>query len=81
VSLSDRPDGVEQDFDLYGWRCACRGSGNVAAAQHTARSFPAEMPRRAADDEKPHPRNPDDRVLLEISASDWSQGRIVYRYK
>jgi translation initiation factor IF-1 len=23
----------------------------------------------------------DDRVLLEISPTDWSQGRIVYRYK
>jgi translation initiation factor IF-1 len=23
----------------------------------------------------------DDRVLLEISPADWSQGRIVYRYK
>ena len=23
----------------------------------------------------------DDRVLLEISPTDWSQGRIIYRYK
>jgi translation initiation factor IF-1 len=23
----------------------------------------------------------DDRVLLEISPADWSQGRIVYRYR
>jgi hypothetical protein len=43
-----RADLVAQDFDLYGWRCACCGSGDVAVAQHTARSCPAEMPRRVA---------------------------------
>ena len=41
-------DLVAQDFDLYGWRCACCGSGDVAVAQHTARSCSAEMPGRAA---------------------------------
>ena len=30
-----------QDFDLYGWRCACCGSGDVAVAHHTARSCSA----------------------------------------
>ena len=39
---------VAQDFDFYGWQCACCGSGDVAVAQHTARSCSAEMPRRAA---------------------------------
>jgi hypothetical protein len=39
---------VAQDFDLYGRRCACCGLGDVAAAQHTARSCSAEMPRRVA---------------------------------
>jgi hypothetical protein len=34
---------VAQDFDLYNWRCACCGSGDVAVAQHTARSCSAEM--------------------------------------
>ena len=43
-----RADLVAQDFDLYGWRCACCGLGDVAAAQHTARSCSAEMPRRVA---------------------------------
>ena len=43
-----RADLVAQDFDFYGWRCACCGSGDVALAQHTARSCSAEMPRRVA---------------------------------
>jgi hypothetical protein len=43
-----RADLVAQDFDLCGWRCACCGPGDVAVAQHTARSCRAEMPRRAA---------------------------------
>ena len=43
-----RADLTAQDFDLYGWRCACCGSGDVAVAQHTARSRSAEMPRRLA---------------------------------
>ena len=43
-----RAEQVAQDFDLYGWRCACCGSGDVAVAQHTARSCSAEMPRRVA---------------------------------
>ena len=37
-----RADLVAQDFDFYGWRCACCGLGDVAAAQHTARSCSAE---------------------------------------
>jgi hypothetical protein len=41
-----RADLVAQDFDLYGWRCTCCGWGDVAVAQHTARSCSAEMPRR-----------------------------------
>jgi hypothetical protein len=39
-----RADLAAQDFDLYGWRCACCGSGDVAVARPTA----AEMPRRVA---------------------------------
>ena len=41
-----RAELMAQDFDLYSWRCACCGSGDVAVAQHTARSCSAEMPRR-----------------------------------
>ena len=41
-----RADLVAEDFDLYGWRYACCGSGDVAVAQHTARRCSAEMPRR-----------------------------------
>ncbi|MGH3246603.1 MAG: hypothetical protein ACRDOI_10395 [Trebonia sp.] len=37
-----RADLVAQGFDLYGWRCACCGSGDVAVAQHAARSCSAE---------------------------------------
>jgi hypothetical protein len=43
-----RADLVAQDFDLYGWRCACCDWGDVAVAQPTARSCSAEMPRRVA---------------------------------
>jgi hypothetical protein len=43
-----RAELLAQDFDLFGWRCGCCGSGDVAVAQHTARSCPAEMPGRAA---------------------------------
>jgi hypothetical protein len=43
-----RAELVAQDFDLYSWRCGCCGSGDVAVAQHTARSCSAEMPRRVA---------------------------------
>ena len=43
-----RAELVAQDFDFYGWRCACCGSGDAAVAQHTARSCSAEMPRRVA---------------------------------
>jgi hypothetical protein len=34
-----------EDFDRYGWRCACRSSGNVAVVKYTARSYSAGMPR------------------------------------
>jgi hypothetical protein len=43
-----RADLVAQDLDLDGWRCACRGPGDAAVAQRTARSCPAEMPGRVA---------------------------------
>jgi hypothetical protein len=37
-----------EDFDRYGWRHACRSSGNVAVVKHTARSYSAGMPRCVA---------------------------------
>jgi GNAT superfamily N-acetyltransferase len=41
-----RADLVAQDFDLYGWRCACCG-GDVAAAQRTAKLFGRDAGRVA----------------------------------
>ena len=71
---------AEADFiETEGTITRMRGHGFYTVALANGHEVLARMSGRMS---KNHIRViQDDRVLLEISPADWSQGRIVYRYK